>query len=63
MAGSDNNDVINYQNPLVEALQGEHNKLERTKAYVNWLSKYMDDLETHLLIMNDLDNAILKYYQ
>ena len=27
MAGSDNNDIINIQNHVVEALQGEHNKL------------------------------------
>lgn len=28
-AGSDNNDIINNQNHVEEALQGEHNKLSR----------------------------------
>ena len=60
MAGSDNNDVINNQNHVVEALQGEHNKLERTEADVNRLSKHIDDLEKYLLIMNDLDTAFMK---
>ena len=63
MAGSDNNDVINNQNYVVEALQVEHNKLERIEADVNRLSKHIDDLEKHLLIMNDLDTAFIRYYQ
>ena len=33
MAASDNNDVINNQNHVVEVLQGEHNKLERTGTW------------------------------
>ena len=41
-------------------MQGEHNKLERTEADVNRLSKHIDDLEKHLLIMNDLDTAFIK---
>ena len=60
MAGSDNNDVINNQNQVVEALQGEHNKLERREADVNRLSKYIDDLEKQLLIINDIDTAFIK---
>ena len=60
MAGSDNNDVINNQNLEVEALQGKHNKLERTEADVNRLSKHIDDLETHLPIMNDLGTAFIE---
>ena len=60
MAGSDNNDVINNQNHVVEALQGEQNKLERTEADVNRLSKHIDDLEKPLLIMNDLDTEFIK---
>ena len=59
MTGPNNNDVINNQNHVVEALQGEHNKLERTEADVNRLSKHIDDLEKHLLIMNDLDTAFI----
>ena len=34
MAGSDNNDVINNQNHVVDALQGEHNKLSATDSLV-----------------------------
>ena len=60
MAGSYNNDVINNQNQVVEALQGEHIKLERTEADVNRLSKHIDDLEKHLLIMNDLDTTFIE---
>ena len=60
MAGSDNNYVINNQNHVVEALQGEHNKLERTEADVNRLSKHIDNLEKNLLIMNDLDTPLIK---
>ena len=60
MAGSDNSDLINNQNHAVEALKGEHSKLVRTEADVNRLTKHIDDLETHLLIVNDLDTAITK---
>ena len=35
MAGSDDNDVINNQNHVFEALQGDYNKLERREVYVN----------------------------
>ena len=31
MAGSDGNDIITNQNHVVEAIQGEHNKLARTE--------------------------------
>ena len=60
MSGSDNNDALNNQNHVVEALPGEHNKIERTEADVNRLSKHIDDVEQHLLIMNDLDGAFIK---
>ena len=60
MAGSEYNDVINNHNHVVEALQGEHNKLARTEADVNRRNKYIDDLETHLLIMNDFHTAFIK---
>ena len=60
MARSDNNDAINNQNHEVETLQGENNKLERTEADVNGLSKHIDNLEKHLLIMNDLDTAFIE---
>ena len=60
MTGSHKNDVINNQNHVVAALQGEYNKLERKEADVNRLSKHKDDLEKHLLIMNALDTAFKK---
>ena len=60
MAGSDNNDVINNQHHVVEDLQGEHNKLARTETDVKRSTKHIDDLETQLLIMNDLDTAFIK---
>ena len=59
MAGSDNNDIINNQNHVVEAIQGEHNKLARTEKDVERLTKHIDELENHLLIMNDLDTAFI----
>ena len=60
MAGSDNNDIITNQNHVVEAIQGEHNKLARTEKDVERLTKHLDELENHLLIMNDLDTAFIK---
>merc|ERR1712074_353717 len=60
MAGSDGNDIITNQNHVVEALQGEHNKLSRAEKDVERLTKHIADLEKHLLIMNDLDTAFIK---
>ena len=60
MAGSDSNDIITNQNHVVKAIQGEYNKLERTEKDVERLTKHIDDLENHLLIMNDLDTAFIK---
>ena len=60
IAGSDGNDIITNQNHVVEALQGEHNKLSRTEKDVERLTKHIANLEKHLLIMNDLDTAFIK---
>lgn len=60
MAGSDNNDIITNQNHVKEAIQGEHNQLARTEKDVERLTKQIDDLENHRLVMNDLDTAFIK---
>ena len=60
MAGSDSNDIITNQNRVAEALQGDTTKLLRTEKDDKRLSIHIDDLEKHLLIMNDLDTAFIK---
>ncbi len=60
MAGSDSNDIITNQNHVVEAIQGEHNKLARLEKDVERLTKHIDELEKHLLVMNDLEAAFIK---
>ena len=51
---------MSFNPNVVEAIQGEHNKLLRTEKDVEILTKHIYDLEKHLLIMNDLDTDFIK---
>ena len=60
MTGSDSNYITTNSNHVDEPLLGEHNKLSRTEKDVKRLTKHIDDLKKHLLIIHDLDTAFIK---
>ena len=59
MVNSGDDDLITNQNHIITAIQDQENQLRRNKDNILRLTNHVKQLESHLYIMNEVQEALI----